>query len=182
MPLNQPRSPEPQSSPAFSLTSPDLQHTEKVILNAISSLPQKKILLVLDDPALLLATNPKISPTDMHNLVFTLRLNSAMHSAIVTCAADVPLLQSTQSNAVATPMEIAHAAFVVGLAHQASAVVQLRMLDTGWAGDVSGVLRVSRGAGMGNEDREPNLEEKEVLYYVGGDGSVKVFERGGGGG
>ncbi len=61
----------------------------------------------------------------------------------------------------------------MGLTHQASVVVGLRGLDTGVARDVSGVLRITRGGDDGDE-----VEEKEVLYYVSGDGSVKVFERG----
>ena len=48
----------------------------------------------------------------------------------------------------------------------------LRLLDTGTARDVSGVLRVTRGP-EGDE-----LEEREFLYFVSGDGGVRVFERG----
>jgi len=50
----------------------------------------------------------------------------------------------------------------------------VRELDTGVARDVSGVLRIGRGGGEGTED----VEEKEVLYFVGSDGGVRVFERG----
>lgn len=42
------------------------------------------------------------------------------------------------------------------------------------ARDVSGVLRIGRGAG----DEGVEVEEKEVLYFVGGDGGVRVFEKG----
>ena len=48
----------------------------------------------------------------------------------------------------------------------------LRLLDTGTAKDISGVLRVTRGP------QGDDLEEKELLYFVGGDGGVRVFERG----
>ncbi len=51
-----------------------------------------------------------------------------------------------------------------------------RGLDTGYAKDVSGVLRISRGAGT--EPVETDIEEKEYLYFVEGDGGVRVFERG----
>lgn len=60
---------------------------------------------------------------------------------------------------------------------------------------MSGVLRITRGDNGGEEDEsedgavdgvdtseEKRKEEKEVLYYVGGDGNVRVFERGSGGG
>ena len=72
-----------------------------------------------------------------------------------------------------TPLTVDHATFVMGLVHQARVIMGLRGLDTGVARDVSGVLRITRGGEDGDE-----VEEKEVLYFVGGDGSVKVFERG----
>ena len=65
-----------------------------------------------------------------------------------------------------------HIAFIAGLAHQARLVMGLRLLDTGTAKDVSGVIRVTRGP------QGDDLEEKELLYFVGGNGEVKVFERG----
>lgn len=50
------------------------------------------------------------------------------------------------------------------------------MLDTGAARDVSGVLRVLPGGGIGNSMKV--VEERELLYFVAGDGGVRVFERG----
>lgn len=88
-------------------------------------------------------------------------------------------------------LETSHAALVVSLAHQARFVIALRLLNTGAARDVSGVLRVTRGGcedwdledgeedgedGVRNEDCR--VEKREFLYYVGGDGGVRVFERG----
>lgn len=68
---------------------------------------------------------------------------------------------------------------MVGLAHQARLIISLSGLETGAAKDVSGVLRVSRG-GSEEQDGEGDdvVEEKEVLYFVSGDGGVRVFERG----
>ncbi len=68
--------------------------------------------------------------------------------------------------------------------------MNLRMLETGTARDVSGVLRVTRGADEGTDEDEgddvggrnkgeADLEGRELLYFVGGDGGVRVFERGG---
>ena len=54
-------------------------------------------------------------------------------------------------------------------------IVSLRLLDTGIAKDVSGVVRITRGGDSGGKRQ---IEEKEYLYHVGGDGGVKVFERG----
>ncbi len=51
--------------------------------------------------------------------------------------------------------------------------MSVRGLDTGVAKDISGVLRVTRGAEAGGE-----VEEGEWLYFVGGDGGARVLERG----
>ena len=58
--------------------------------------------------------------------------------------------------------------------------MSLRLLDTGTARDISGVLRITVGANIERtfQDIRKRVEEKEVLYFVGGDGGVKVFERG----
>lgn len=85
-------------------------------------------------------------------------------------SADAPLINSQQ-----TPLETNHAALVLGMAHQADYIMSLRLLDTGTARDVSGVVRITLGEEADVEGRQ--LEEKELLYFVGGDGAVKVFER-----
>ena len=46
---------------------------------------------------------------------------------------------------------------------------------------MSGVLRIGHGGGDGgggSGERGEDIEVKEVLYFVGGDGGVRVFERG----
>ena len=109
-----------------------------------------------------------------------------VHSTIVTAAADSPLIHNDLSSSrQPTPLETEHASLVVTLAHQSRMVMQLRELDTGVARDVSGVLRISKG-GKSEEDSQPTttqaehfrLEEKEVLYFVQGDGAVRAFGRG----
>ena len=52
-----------------------------------------------------------------------------------------------------------------------------RELDTGGAKDVSGVLRITMGGGEWDEE-EGNVDERECLVFVGGDGGIRVFERG----
>jgi len=91
-----------------------------------------------------------------------------------------------------SPLEKEHASFVAGQGHGASLVVSTRGLDTGVARDVSGVLRVSRGgawdeveddetvSGSGLGSAKEEARNIEVLYHVAQDGSVRVFERGGG--
>jgi len=87
-------------------------------------------------------------------------------------SADAPLVSSQQ-----TPLETNHAALVLGVAHQADFIMSLRLLDTGTARDISGVIRVTLGE-EAEVDDGLQLEGKELLYFVGGDGGVKVFERG----
>lgn len=64
----------------------------------------------------------------------------------------------------------------MNMAHQATLIMSVKGLDTGFARDVSGVLRVNRGPGADLTDTD--VEEKEYLYFVEGDGGVRVFERG----
>lgn len=84
-------------------------------------------------------------------------------------SADEPLI-----SAQATSLEKDHAAISLSLAHEAEMVISLRLLDTGTARDVSGVLRITSG---GNATGLVS-EERELLYFVGSDSSVRVFERG----
>ncbi|EEH07539.1 conserved hypothetical protein [Histoplasma capsulatum G186AR] len=149
------------------------------------------VLLVVDQPDLLLAaTGPGMGVGAVEMGEFLLGLRQRVHSAVVTLAADSPLIHAgsvKSTHQQPTPLEREHASLVVGMAHQARMVMQLRGLDTGVAGDVSGVLRISRGGGWvpevgiankGQSHDHSGLEEKEVLYFVQGDGAVRVFERG----
>ncbi|KAJ9283938.1 hypothetical protein DTO021C3_8473 [Paecilomyces variotii] len=143
---------------------------------------ESEILLIIDQPDLLLAAtglSHGISATDMGEWIMGLQQH--VYSTVVTLAADSPLIHNASAFAQqqqATPLETEHAAFVVGLAHRASMVMQLRNLDTGAAKDVSGVLRISKGGGPDQETGEGAWEEKEVLYFVQRDGGVRVFGRG----
>lgn len=76
-----------------------------------------------------------------------------------------------------TELELNHAAFLLNVAHQADLTMGLRLLDTGTARDVSGVIRISVRGEL-DDKREAKLEGRELLYFVGGDGSVRAFERG----
>lgn len=145
-------------------------------------------LLILDGLDFLLAATAIPVPT-IFDLLLSLRSQAQVHSTLVTAVADGPLIHSPT-----TPLETNHAALVMGMAHQASWVMSVRELDTGVARDVSGVLRITKGAGgewdeeaqEGEDgDREGREEDaklvvasRECLYFVGGDGGVRVFERG----
>ena len=98
-----------------------------------------------------------------------------VHATIITVSADYPLVTAHQ-----TPLETDHAALLLSLAHQADFIMSLRLLDSGTARDVSGVIRVTVGEQTpdGEQDIQKRIEERELLYYVGGDGGVRIFERG----
>ncbi|PGH26671.1 hypothetical protein AJ80_01617 [Polytolypa hystricis UAMH7299] len=148
-------------------------------------------LLIVDQPDLLLAATGAgqgVGAAEMGEFIMGLRQHS--HSTIVTVSADAPLIHnSSPTERQPTPLETEHAALVVGLAHQARMVMQLRGLDTGVARDVSGVLRISKGGGWvarrvedknssSGGDGHGDLEEREVLYFIQADGAVRVFGRG----
>ncbi|KAK3068195.1 hypothetical protein LTR53_014440 [Teratosphaeriaceae sp. CCFEE 6253] len=172
---------------------------EKRITSALHDItPAQKsrpTVLLLDNPDVLLAlglcTAPRLS-------ALLLRLRSRVHATILSCAADSPLLSaaaavtSEAAEPHVTPLEAEAAAFVVQQAHAARVVMGMRGLETGAAGDVSGVLRVTRGGGaydmemadeaedevLGGMQDMDEVPEMEALYLVQRDGSVKVFERG----
>jgi elongator complex protein 6 len=56
--------------------------------------------------------------------------------------------------------------------------MSLRLLDTGTARDISGVIRINVGEGVEMEQGDQKMETRELLYFVAGDGNVRVFERG----
>jgi elongator complex protein 6 len=96
-----------------------------------------------------------------------------VESTILMVNADSALVSWAHSR-----IETEHAAFVITLAHQASSVSSLRMLDTGLAKDVSGVLRITTSdKTISDHWDESKRDEKEVLYLVK-DGLVEVFNRG----
>lgn len=201
-----PSKPLQDSSGLFLLDSPSAQKLTQVISSAIQSLKGpvsesesdpsshlgSKITLIVDSPDILLATHIM----DLSSLLSAVSaLSQSVHSSIISVSADPPLLAAATASMLQaedehigpslqfSELEQQGAGLVTSLAHRATWVLQLHKLETGWAKDVSGVLAISRG-GSWEEDEESDevTEEKELLYYVKGDGSVKVFERGSGGG
>ena len=116
----------------------------------------------------------------LNETVFNLR--SLVHSVVITCSADLPLISAARPCAEhrPSPLEVENAAFIVQQAHVARCVMSVRALETGAARDVSGVLRITRGGGIydENSDGAHELRAMESLYLVQRDGNVKIFERG----
>ncbi|KAI1472267.1 uncharacterized protein F4812DRAFT_408206 [Daldinia caldariorum] len=156
------------------LSVASLQHLRKELEDAVAqvqrSAPKQRTVLIADQLDLLLAASENdISSQALRDTLLSIR--EKVHSSIVTLSADEPLLSSQT-----TSLEKAHAAFAISLAHDAHLVISLRMLDTGTARDVSGVIRVTPSGGYNGIDRI--VEERELLYFVAGDGGVRIFERG----
>lgn len=96
-------------------------------------------------------------------------LRQEVHSTVLTLNADQPLVVEQR-----TPLEVQGASLVMSAVHQADLVVGLRLLDSGTARDVSGVMRISESSGQ----EEGDGEDRELLFHVEGSGNVRVFERG----
>ncbi|KAK4555245.1 hypothetical protein LTR86_007541 [Recurvomyces mirabilis] len=141
-----------------------------------------RVVLVLDNPDILLA----LALTTAHDLnSCLLKLRNQVHSTVLVCNEDLPLVAaatSSQDGMQNTPIEAETAAFLVQQARAARYVLGVRELETGAAKDVSGVLRVTRGGAAYSWDEEEDdveeVKELEALYLIQRDGNAKVFERG----
>ncbi|EMF08050.1 uncharacterized protein SEPMUDRAFT_54994 [Sphaerulina musiva SO2202] len=178
----------PPPSPPNLSTSHPLIHQS--LTDLLSSSTPPKILLILDAPDILLTTTPSSpTPSSLPTLLLTLRSHPSIHSTLLSTSADLPLISNATQNpqnshtAAPTSLEISSAAFISTQAHLSRWVMGVRALETGAARDVSGVLRITRGGGWeweedGEGEGEGMGREVELLYLVGRDGNVKVFERG----
>ncbi|KAL9006129.1 MAG: hypothetical protein Q9188_001098 [Gyalolechia gomerana] len=151
------------------LQSGDIRELAKQVLKAIkeTASTNTKALLILDGIDFLLAATD-FTLDELLDTIWALR--DHVHATIISASADFPLIQAHN-----TPLELHHAAFVLSIAHQARAIWGVRELDTGSARDVSGVLRITRGPAVEEQDdvQFVEVEEKELLYHVAGDGGVK---------
>ncbi|PQE22903.1 family UPF0405 protein [Rutstroemia sp. NJR-2017a BBW] len=147
----------------------------KLVATMQSSSPSTPIILIIDSLDYLLSSSAPHTPsTSISSHLLSLR--SLTHSTILSLSADSSLLSS---QAQSTPLTHHISTFTLSLAHDADMLISVRELDTGAARDVSGVLRVTRGGqGFVGYGEGKEVEEKELLYFVGGDGGVRVFERG----
>ncbi|TLS22364.1 uncharacterized protein PpBr36_09823 [Pyricularia pennisetigena] len=148
-----------------------IQAAIRASIDSLRGATPQKVMLIIDQPDLLLAATGA-TVLGLHDMILELREH--VHATIITLSADEPLVGHQQQ----TTLEREHASLVLSLAHEADVLLALRLLDTGTANDVSGVLRITRGGGSGGGHERTPLEEHEYLYHVGGDGGVKVFERG----
>ncbi|KAI4752797.1 hypothetical protein E4T52_03686 [Aureobasidium sp. EXF-3400] len=185
-PPQQPQIPSNQPSKQTYLKDSSIPSTHTSLLSTLSSLasthPTRKYHLILDAPTLLLSTTSTLSASALSSLLLSLR--SLVSTTTLVLEADFPFVSAAlpDLNHNPTPLEAAHAAFVVQQAHISTWVLSLRPLDTGKARDVSGVIRVCRGGAWDDDvekdTKEQERKELEALYFVQNDGGVRVFERG----
>ncbi|KAI4653320.1 hypothetical protein J4E93_001082 [Alternaria ventricosa] len=179
-----------QSTPGhYILKSLEIAAIKSSISSAISPLATstaRKTLLIFDNPDLLLALNPAITPSHFTTLMLQLHTLPNVTHILTHLQADNPLLSlSTPPQ----PLEVAHHNLVVKCAHMSRRILGVRVLDTGVARDVSGVIRITEqrkqwfdvGFGVEGDKEGDGGRGKEFLYQVKSDGSVRVFERGAGG-
>jgi elongator complex protein 6 len=179
------------------LQSLDESHVRATITHAISSMnpscspdpstPSRKTLLVLDSPDLLLALSPATTPSSLSSLLLSLHSYPSVSHVLAHVQSDHPLVSPS---AAPQPVELAHHNFLVKCGHMSRRILSVRILDTGVARDVSGVLRVTEqradwlGLDLqteGGNSHADVIRGKEFLYQVRADGSVRVFDRGAGG-
>jgi elongator complex protein 6 len=164
----------------------DLADQTRLISAAIAQLqqanPDRRVVLLLDSPDVLLATN---STSAQALNTSTLNLRALAHATILSAAADLPLISAAAPSASIhagqpTPLEAECATFVASQAHNARLVMSARELTTGAAKDISGVLRITRGGDTYETQTQmiTELREAELQYLVQKDGIVKVFSRG----
>ncbi|KAK6216407.1 E2-like enzyme [Pestalotiopsis sp. IQ-011] len=162
------RTPVRGTSGEYLLRNATLDELQQVVQSTQQTCASPNTVLILDNPDLLLAASgSNMSGEGLRQTILHLRENVA--STVITLAADEPLISAQNAS-----LEKDHASLALSLAHEAGMLITLRLLDTGTAKDVSGVLRVTPGGdAVGFVS-----EERELLYFVGSDGGVRVFERG----
>jgi elongator complex protein 6 len=133
-------------------------------------------------PIVALSCDPGIGYTSLCASI--LRLHTLASHILVHLPADDALISPSDPP---QPLEMDAHNLLVKTAHMSTRILSCRVLDTGVAKDVSGVLRVTENNAsiqVGFEEQEPTDEGNrgaELLYLVKGDGTVKIFERGAGG-
>ena len=155
-----------------------LASSEKTISDAITKISgeDRQVLLILDNPDVLLATGLATAHRLTH---FIMKLRTLVHATVISCSADAPFISAAREH-TALPLDAELAAFIAQQAHAARYVLSVRPLDTGAAKDISGVLRVTRGGGVYDSDdaEKGEIRDMEALYLVQRDGNAKVFGRG----
>lgn len=135
---------------------------------AMGSLSSKdNIMLILDAPDILLGT-ASASADSLISLIMDMR--HEVKRTIITMASDI-FPQGVESNKL-TALQVQQQQFLLSIVHQANIVMSTRILDTGHAKDVGGVLMVTRGG------RATNGIDAEYLFHIENNRAARVWKRG----
>lgn len=135
----------------------------------ISKIETSKRIIFIDGPELLLAA----TSLSANQLLFHLmKLNSLARQMFVIVSQDQPMLDLDAK--VPTEPSFKVADFLSKLYHRSSLNISLRPLITGRAKDITGCLVVAGGSVAYGAER---VEEKEYIYHVSKEMSVRLFFR-----
>lgn len=143
----------------------------RATIESVSNETENHGTLIIDglDFALGVESSPAI--VNFWNIISSFR--SRMGHLVLSISADGPLL-----HVPTTSLEQNHQLITTMVAHQSNTIVQLRGLDTGTARDISGILRVSSGGQHDETTSHEDIFDREYLYYVKRDATVRVWSRG----
>jgi elongator complex protein 6 len=141
-----------------------------------SALPEGETILILDFPDIPLTMEPTSSDILLTHIA---QWRQQAYATIVTLTIENLASASYEGhphNAAlggASPVLLQQQQFVLSIAHHADMVFSTKLLDTGTAKDISGVVRITPRTGA--------MGDKELLYFVelGVGKGVEVWERGG---
>lgn len=168
-------------------------HFQDELQSAVAAITQDntgaaQILVILDAVDMLCGLSSESSARPLLSMISMIRRLPGVHSTIVTASTSLafPFTAAKQTlvsdyeqdDKPKSSLEIAQQGFLVGLAHFAQHILSLRPLDTGAAGDVSGVVRITNGGAAPSPDSQGKQSAAgEWLYLVRNDGRVKIWDR-----
>lgn len=142
------------------------------IAEAISTIDEASdILLILDSPDILMGLG-SIDQSRILNSI--LKWRHQVHSMVISLTTDSVVDMDPRNSSLSTLLGDQQQ-LLLALAHQADNIFSTKLLDSGTAKDVSGVVRIHP------RTNAEDMKEKELLYFVdsGSNKGVEVWERGG---
>jgi elongator complex protein 6 len=155
-----------------SSTISSLDSISTAVADAVSTIDNTSdVLLILDSPDILMG----LGSIDHGRILDSiLKWRHQVHSMVISLTADfvvdMAAQKSTSSKMLGNQQQL-----LLALAHQADNIFSTKLLDSGSAKDVSGVVRIHPR--RSSED----IKEKELLYFIdsGSNKGVEIWERGG---
>jgi elongator complex protein 6 len=142
----------------------------KGLATVLMSLPSSQTnVLILDSPDVLLG----MYNCNTYDVLSSLTdLRRAAQGMVMIMASDVSGSMEIAGNS--DNLQSSHQQFLLTTTHQSTAVLSTRVLDTGQAKDVSGVLRINSQGTMCRSQ----LWDVELLYHLEPSRAVRIWQRG----